>query len=145
MGLALEALRQGDTADFRMVLAGGELSLDAWIDMLQVGPLAARQIRGSGGDELQPGGSGQRAAAAFHQQQVVVMGIAAVQVPLIAGSRQLLAVGGLPQQTDGIGNPLEVAPRQQVQIKLVDRQQPGVGGLGHRGRDGRARQRHRGF
>ena len=38
MGLALEALRQGDTADF-MVLAGGELSLDAWIDVLQIRPL----------------------------------------------------------------------------------------------------------
>ena len=53
------------------------------------------------------------------------MGVAVVQVPLIAGSRQLLAVVA-SQQTDGIGNPLEVA--LPAGRSLVDRQQPGVGG-----------------
>ena len=104
MGLLLKALRQGDPSDFQVIGAAGQGCLDPWIDMLQVRAAAAGQVARSGGNELQPGGAGEIATAAFHQQQMVVVGVATIQIPFLSGTGELLSIGGLPQLSDRIGN-----------------------------------------
>ena len=84
MGLALETFRQGNPADFQMVLPLGEGGFDAGVNVFEVGPLAAGQVNGTSRDELQTGRTGEGTCAAFHKQQMVVMNVAAIEIALIA-------------------------------------------------------------
>ena len=58
MGLTLKSLSQGNTADLEVVLLGGELGLDAWVNMLQIRPFTRREFGRTGWNELQPGSAG---------------------------------------------------------------------------------------
>ena len=55
MGLALKTLGECDTAYLQVVLLGGELGLDAWVNMLQIRPFTRREFGRTGWNELQPG------------------------------------------------------------------------------------------
>ena len=112
-----------------MVLPTGEVRFDPGIDVLQVGLTAAGKVGGSGalGDELQAGSPGQHAAVTFDQQQVVIGGIAAIEIALVPGSRELLPVGGFAQDADRIGHGGEPAAFNQMQIQAVDGEQHAAG------------------
>ena len=109
MGLALKALGQRHPTDLHVVGLLRQHRFDAGVDVLQVGLLAAGEVLSCHelGNELQPCGSRQGAAAGLQQNQMVVGRVAAVEVARVAGAGELLAVGGFPQGADRISDILK--------------------------------------
>ena len=78
------------------------------------------------GTKLEPGRAGQLPAAAFHQQEMVVKRIPAVQVSGQACSGELLALGEFAQNAYRIGVGCEPISGQQVELEALGAEQ-GVG------------------
>ena len=109
MRLALKAAGQRHSADLHVVGLLRQQRLNAGVNVLQIGLLAAgkvfccRELR----NELQSSRTRQGSAAGFQQDQVVVGRVTAVEVACTTGAGELLAIGRFPQRADGISDSLK--------------------------------------
>ena len=84
--LALKAWGESNSTDLHVMCLLRQHRLDAGINVLQVGLLAARELL-SGHElrnELQPSGPGEGSAAGLQQDQMVISRVATIEVPGVA-------------------------------------------------------------